>query len=59
MHLDNHVKFIIGIVFVVIGIVVLLLDRSSRGFGQRRQAGVLFILVGGFLMAVGRGLIHL
>jgi drug/metabolite transporter (DMT)-like permease len=59
MHLDNHTKLVIGIVFIVLGIGILIVERSSRGFGQRRQAGAVLVLGGLFLAAVGYGLINI
>jgi len=59
MHFDNNLKLILGIVFAVVGAVILVLDRGSRGFGQRRQAGVLFLIGGLLIAAVAKGYIHL
>lgn len=59
MEIVDTTKFVIGIVFAIVGIAVLVLSRGSRGFDQRRQAGAL-LLVGSVVFAgVGLGLIDL
>ncbi len=59
MDFDDNLKLIIGIVFAVVGAAILFIDRSSRGFGQRRQLGAILLLGGLFVIAVARGLIRL
>ncbi|GAA4828085.1 hypothetical protein GCM10023232_28210 [Sphingosinicella ginsenosidimutans] len=59
MHLDQNVKLLLGAVFAAVGLVILVLDRGSRGFGQRRQAGVLFLIGGAVIAADALGYIHL
>jgi len=59
MNIDANLKLVIGTVFAVVGAAVLFIDRSSRGFGQRRQMGVILVLGGIFVIAVARGLIRL
>jgi drug/metabolite transporter (DMT)-like permease len=55
MHIDEQTKLVIGILFVIIGVVILFVSRRTRGFGQRRQAGVLLLIVGALFIAVGLG----
>jgi drug/metabolite transporter (DMT)-like permease len=52
-------KFVIGIVFAVIGVAVLVVSRGERGFGQRKQAGALFMVGAAVVDAVGVGLVDL
>ena len=59
MTIVDQTKFIIGIVFAVIGIAVLVSSRGTRGFGQRKQAGVLFLIGAIVFVAVGVGLLDL
>ena len=59
MTIVDQTKFIIGIVFAVIGIAVLVSSRGTRGFGQRKQAGVLFLIGALVFVAVGVGLLDL
>jgi drug/metabolite transporter (DMT)-like permease len=55
MHIVDQTKFLIGILFALIGIGVLVSSRRTRGFDQRRQAGVLLLIVGAFFLAIGLG----
>jgi len=55
MHIVHQAKFIIGIVFAILGVGVLISSRRSRGFGQRRQAGVLMLVVAAVFVALGLG----
>jgi drug/metabolite transporter (DMT)-like permease len=59
MTIVDQTKFIIGIVFAVIGVAVLVGSRGTRGFGQRKQAGVLFLIGALVFVAVGVGLLDL
>ena len=59
MTIVDNTKFIIGIVFAVIGIAVLVSSRGTRGFGQRKQAGVLFLIGAVVFLAVGLGWLDL
>jgi drug/metabolite transporter (DMT)-like permease len=59
MTIVDNTKFIIGIVFAVIGVAVLVSSRGTRGFGQRKQAGVLFLIGALVFVAVGVGLLDL
>lgn len=59
MHIVDNTKFIIGIVFVIVGIGVLIQSRSTRGFGQRKQAGVLMLIAGAVFLAIGLGQLDL
>ena len=55
MHIVDQTKFLIGILFAVIGLVILVATRRSRGFNQRKQAGVLLLVVALLLIAIGLG----
>ena len=59
MTIVDNTKFIIGIVFAVVGIAVLVSARGTRGFGQRKQAGALFLVGAAVFVAVGLGLLDL
>ena len=55
MHIVDQVKFVIGILVAVAGIGVLVSSRRMRGFGQRRQAGALMLVVAAVFIAAGLG----
>jgi drug/metabolite transporter (DMT)-like permease len=55
MHIVDQTKFLIGILFAVIGIVILFASRRTRGFDQRKQAGVLLLVVAALFIAIGLG----
>ena len=55
MHIVDQTKFLIGILFVVIGLAVLVSTRRTRGFGQRKQAGVLLLIAAALFLAIGLG----
>ena len=57
MSIVDSTKFIIGIAFAIIGLAVLVSGRGSRGFGQRQQAGALFLIGAAIFIAIGFGLI--
>lgn len=59
MHVADQTKLILGIVFALIGIGVLVSARGSRGFGQRKQAGVLLLVAAIVFAAIGLGLIDI
>jgi hypothetical protein len=61
MHIVDTIKFVIGIVFLVLGLAVLLHSRRSRsrGFGQRKQAGVLMLVAAAVFIAIGLGQLNL
>ena len=59
MDIVDNTKFVIGIAFAVIGIAVLIASRGQRGFGQRKQAGGLFLIGALVFVAVGLGWIDL
>ena len=52
-------KFVIGIAFALIGLAVLVSARGTRGFGQRKQAGALFLVGSVVFVAVGVGILDL
>ena len=58
MTIVDSTRFFIGIAFFVVGVAVLVSVRGSRGFTQRRLAGVMFLIGAAALTAVGLGLIH-
>jgi drug/metabolite transporter (DMT)-like permease len=55
MHIVEQTKFLIGILFALIGIGILISSRRSRGFSQRKQAGVLLLIVAAVFIATGLG----
>ena len=55
MHIVDQTKFLIGILLVLVGIGVLVTSRRTRGFGQRKQAGVLLLVVAALFIAIGLG----
>ena len=57
MEIVDPTKFLIGIVFALAGVAMLIYTRRTRGFNQRKQAGVLFIVAAIVFVAVGLGLI--
>jgi hypothetical protein len=59
MTIVDTTKFVIGIAFAVIGVAVLVSARGTRGFGQRKQAGALFLVGAAVFVAVGLGLLDL
>jgi hypothetical protein len=59
MQIVDTTKFVIGIVFFLIGVGVLLHTRGERGFGQTRQAGVMFLLASAAFVAIGLGKLNL
>ena len=60
MNIDqNQFKLVIGIVFALLGAGILIVSRGQRGFGQRKQAGVLFLIGSVVFVAVGLGYLDL
>jgi len=59
MALADPLRFAIGIVFVLLGIVMFVVSRGTKGFNQRRQAGALAVVGGGFFLVTGLGLVAL
>ena len=55
MHIVDSLKFGIGIVLLVLGIVVLWRARGGRGFNQMKQAGALMLVAGTIFLAIGLG----
>ena len=55
MHIVDQTKFLIGVLLVLVGIGVLVTSRRTRGFGQRKQAGVLLLVVAALFIAIGLG----
>ena len=55
MHIVDQIKFVIGILFALVGLGILVSTRRTRGFGQRKQAGALLLLVAALLIAIGLG----
>ena len=53
MHIVDQTKFVIAILFAVLGVGILLSARGSRGFGQRRQAGALMLVAAAVFVALG------
>jgi drug/metabolite transporter (DMT)-like permease len=59
MTVVDQTKFYLGIAFAVVGVIVLVLSRDTRGFNQRRQAGALFLVAAAVFVAVGLGYLDL
>ena len=59
MEIVEPIRFVIGIVFAVVGVAVLVLARGSRGFNQRRQIGAMCLLAAIAFVAVGLGQLDL
>ena len=59
MHIVDQTKFVIGILFAVFGVAILVSARHNRGFGQRKQAGTLFLIAAIVFLAVGLGQLDL
>ena len=57
MTIVDPMKFGIGIVFLLAGLVALWLGRGERGLGQKRQIGGLLVIGAGAFFAVGLGLL--
>jgi drug/metabolite transporter (DMT)-like permease len=55
MHIVAQTKFLIGVVFALIGLGILVSSRRTRGFGQRKQAGVLLLIAAAIFLAIGLG----
>ena len=55
MHIVEQTKFLIGVLFAVIGLGVLISSRRTRGFSQRKQAGVLLLVAAAVFIAIGLG----
>jgi hypothetical protein len=55
MHIVDQTKFLIGILVAVIGLGILVSSRRTRGFGQRKQAGALLLVVAAVFIAAGLG----
>ena len=59
MEIVDTTKFAIGVLFALGGVVVLVQSRRSRGFGQKKQAGVMMLLAAGLFVGIGLGLVNL
>ena len=55
MHIANMVKFVIGIVFLVVAAGLFVGTRGQRGFGQLRQAALLCLVAAAIFGAIGLG----
>ena len=55
MHIVDQTKFLIGVLFAVIGLGILVSSRRTRGFGQRKQAGLLLLIAAAIFIAIGLG----
>ena len=56
MTIVHTLKFAIGCVFLLLGLFTLYQSRSTRGFGQKRQLGLLLLAAGAVFVALGLGL---
>jgi hypothetical protein len=59
MHVVDMTRFAIGVGFIPLGLALLWVARGERGFGQRKQLGLLFLAAAGLFMAKGMGWINL
>lgn len=55
MEIVDSTKFAIGIAFALAGVIVLVVSRGTRGFGQRRQAGAMLLVAAAVFVAIGLG----
>jgi drug/metabolite transporter (DMT)-like permease len=55
MEVVHTAKFVIGIVFGLLGLAMLYQARGSRGFGQKRQLGLLLLVAAAIFIALGLG----
>jgi drug/metabolite transporter (DMT)-like permease len=55
MHIVDQTKFLIGVLFALIGLGILVSSRRTRGFGQRKQAGALLLIAAAIFIAIGLG----
>ena len=55
MEVVDGIKLIIGVIFGLLGIAMLVIQRGTRGFNQRRQAGVLLLVGAVVFCAKGLG----
>jgi uncharacterized membrane protein len=56
MHIVEKLKFAVGVVSLLIGLVMLWRARGTRGFNQARQMGALLLAAGIIFVAIGFGL---
>ncbi|HVQ09336.1 MAG TPA: hypothetical protein VMS43_12965 [Allosphingosinicella sp.] len=56
MHIVDTTKFVIGIAFFLIGLVMLVRAKGTRGFNQSRQAGAILLVGAAIFVAIGFGL---
>jgi len=56
MIIASTLKFAIGCVFALLGLFTLWQSRATRGFGQKRQLGLLLVAAGALFIALGLGL---
>ena len=59
MEIVDTTKFAIGIAFALGGVAMLVVFRRDRGFGQKKQAGVMMLLAAGLFIGIGLGLVNL
>ena len=55
MHIVSTAKFVIGIVFFVLAIVLFVRTRGQKGVDQQRQAAILCLLAAVIFGAIGLG----
>lgn len=56
MVITSTLKFAVGCLFLVLGLFSLWQSRTQRGFGQKRQLGLLLLAAGAVFIALGLGL---
>jgi drug/metabolite transporter (DMT)-like permease len=59
MDVVDRTKLIIGVIFALVGITLLVIQRGARGFNQQRQAGALLLVAAAVFCAIGLGYIDL
>jgi uncharacterized membrane protein len=55
MHIVDTLKFAVGIVSLLAGLVVLVRSRRTRGFNQTRQMGAILLVGAAAFIAIGLG----
>ena len=58
MGVVDQTKLIVGIVFALVGVALLVIQRGSRGFNQQRQAGAMLLVGAVVFCGIGLGYIN-
>lgn len=59
MEIVDRTKLIIGVLFALVGVALLFIQRGSRGFNQQRQAGALLLVGAVVFCTIGLGYLDL